>query len=362
MTEAPDPTHTILVIADPGQPTRRLESIRDRFEEALSSVSDVRVAVETRSQTLQLRPDAGLDVDSAERISREHDHVDSTVLLTEVPLYTHGRPLISETFPEHNVAVVSCPVLGAWATKRRILKTMISAALRLSPPADRSDPSAFEFRWSSWTRVSGTDGEQLHAHTFTGPPRMLLGMVMANEPFRTAPRLSSALAAASATGAFGIFYHSIWEMADALSTPRLLFIGMSAVLLMIGWLIFSNGLWDTPRRDTFASVVLLYNLSTVLTLLICVTALYLALVLLILTGGVVVIDFDFMRSVIGDQADWRNYLDIAWLSAAMGVVAGALGSSFDSQTELRRLTHGQRERQRHFTEEAVGEDIDDTPR
>ncbi|WP_261624874.1 hypothetical protein [Nesterenkonia marinintestina] len=158
----------------------------DRFEETPSEVSDVPVVGGTRRQTLQLRPDAGLDVDS-------------------------------------------CPLLGAWSTKRRIGKTMTSAALRLSPPAGR----------------------------------------------RAEP-------------------------------PRLLFIGAAAVLLMIGWLIFSNILWDTLRRRTFASVVLLYNLSTVLTLLICVAALYFVLVMLILVGGVVVIDFEFMRSVIGDQADWRN--------------------------------------------------------
>ena len=48
-----------------------------------------------------------------------------------------------------------------------------------------------------------------------------------------------------------------------------------------------------------------------------------------------------------------RYLDIAWLSAAMGVVAGALGSSFDKDTNLRSLTHGQRERQRRFTEDEV---------
>ena len=43
--------------------------------------------------------------------------------------------------------------------------------------------------------------------------------------------------------------------------------------------------------------------------------------------------------------------ELAWLSAAMGVVAGALGSSFDQRTDLKTLTHGQRERQRKYTEE-----------
>lgn len=51
------------------------------------------------------------------------------------------------------------------------------------------------------------------------------------------------------------------------------------------------------------------------------------------------------------SASGARYLDIAWLSAARGVVAGALGSSLDKGTDMRSLTHGQRERQRVFTEE-----------
>ncbi|MGP5078596.1 hypothetical protein ACTXKZ_11075 [Brachybacterium alimentarium] len=39
--------------------------------------------------------------------------------------------------------------------------------------------------------------------------------------------------AASATGAFGIFYNSIWQMSAALSTPRLLLIGLLAMTSMV---------------------------------------------------------------------------------------------------------------------------------
>ena len=81
--------------------------------------------------------------------------------------------------------------------------------------------------------------------------------------------------------------------------------------------------------------------------------LYAGLVVLILLAGLVVIDPEFMAATLGTgEVGFTNYLDIAWMSAAMGVVAGALGSSFDSQTDLRRLTHGQRERQRRLTEES----------
>ena len=61
------------------------------------------------------------------------------------------------------------------------------------------------------------------------------------------------------------------------------------------------------------------------------------------------------HQIIGRDPTAGTYLGIAWLSAAMGVVAGAFGSSFDRSTDLRRMTHGQRERQRMYTEHSSSE-------
>ncbi len=67
-------------------------------------------------------------------------------------------------------------------------------------------------------------------------------MTMANEPLRMARRLSRAMAAAAATGAFGIFYSSIWQMSHHLSTARLISIGAIAIAVMVGWLTTINRL------------------------------------------------------------------------------------------------------------------------
>jgi hypothetical protein len=184
-----------------------------------------------------------------------------------------------------------------------------------------------------------------------GGVRTVAGMVRGNEPLRTVPKLSSALAAASATGAFGVFYSSIWSMSMYLTTQRLLSIGVLAVLAITGWLIIGNRLWDAPKNQGLARVVLLYNLSTVLTLLMVGGLLYLALVAVIFLSAVIVIDPDYLAVILQRDASVMRYLDIAWLSAAMGVVAGALGASFDEDADLRTLTHGQRERQRRYTED-----------
>ena len=47
-----------------------------------------------------------------------------------------------------------------------------------------------------------------------------------------------------------------------------------------------------------------------------------------------------MSKTIGVEVSLWNYVDIAWLSASMGTVAGALGSNFDSPDDISELTHG----------------------
>lgn len=360
----------VLLLSDPGLPSRRVNKIQDKLEARMRQAYSREVELITRTETIRLRPDNTLDIASAGRLAGEYDDVDAVLLLTEIPRHSGERPLVAEVFPEHNVGVVSCPTLGAVATKRRILTVLMDCMARLIPPAAPSGPapsgavrsdagagamsehdddrSQQGLRWTQWSEHSG--GHQtLRSKGGAGSVRTVLGMTMANDPWRTAPRLSSALAAAAATGAFGIFYSSIWQMAAYLSTARLISIGVVAVVVMVSWLIVSNGLWDRPIYERLSRVVVLYNLSTILTLLICVAALYLSLVVLILLGGLIIIAPEFMATILDTtEVRFTNYLDIAWLSAALGVVAGGLGSSFDSRTDLRKLTHGQRERQRQY--------------
>lgn len=358
---------TLLIIADPGLPTRRLRRIQDDLVRRLETTTPGGVRLLTRTGTVRVRPDDTIDLGVAADLAPDEHTVDATILLTEMPRHAGGHPLVAETFADQRVAVISCPTLGVLFPRRRLVRAVLACAARLleaeedrgadgaedAAPRTDAETGRGSQHWNRWKRHPATGHLSLFAHTITGVPRTVLGMVAANDPWRTAPKLSSAMAAAAGVGAFGVFYSSIWQMSDALSTARLLSIGVLAVVLMTAWLLVSNRLWDPPAKERLSTVVALYNASTVLTLLLCVLVLYAGLVVLILLAGLVVIDPEFMAATLGTgEVGFTNYLDIAWMSAAMGVVAGALGSSFDSQTDLRRLTHGQRERQRRLTEES----------
>ncbi|WP_420095734.1 hypothetical protein [Brevibacterium sediminis] len=348
----------VLVVADPGLPSRRAASIHSSLERYLREAYGVTTTLHTHTDTVYLTPERELALDAVEDLRADYPDVDIILILTEIPRHTQGDPLIAEVYSDRNLAVISCPTLGAWATKRRIIKVMMSSVNKLVPWDPEDTTRKFLLGWSNWSNNEDSSHQSLHAHTITGGPRLIMGMTIANEPWRTAPKLSGALAAASATGAFGIFYSSIWQMSTYLSTLRLLSIGALAILMMVAWLIFSHRLWDRPVNESLATVVMYYNLSTVLTLLITVIALYATLVVLILLGGLVVIDPGFMTQQIQQDASFTNYLDIAWLSAAMGVVAGGLGASFDTDADVQKLTHGQRMRQRVYTDNST--DADDT--
>ncbi|WP_164743210.1 hypothetical protein [Brevibacterium aurantiacum] len=346
----------VLLVADPGLPSRRAASIHSSLESYLREAYGITTTLHTRTDTIYLTPERELALGAVEDLRDDYPDVNIILILTEIPRHTQGDPLIAEVHSDRNLAVVSCPTLGAWATKRRIIKVMMSAVNKLVPWDPEATTRKFLLGWSNWSNNEDSHHQSLHAHTITGGPRLILGMTIANEPWRTAPKLSGALAAASATGAFGIFYSSIWQMSTYLSTLRLLSIGAVAILVMVAWLIVSHKLWDRPVSERLATVVMYYNLSTVLTLLITVIALYATLVILILLGGLVVIDPEFMTQQIQQDASFANYLDIAWLSAAMGVVAGGIGASFDTDVDVQRLTHGQRMRQRVYTDNSTDSD------
>lgn len=337
---------SVLVVADPGLPSRRVDRIRERLEAQLERLLGAPVGVHARTELIRIDPDDTLDVSDVKQLSTEYEHVDVILMVTEIPRHRHGRPLVAEVLVSDDVAIVSLPTLGAGATGSRLLRTLVSCVRQMRSDPGAQDHARHRIGWAQWRGSADNSSQLLQAHRLAGGARTVIGMVLSNDPWRIVPKLSSALAAAAAAGAFGVFYNSIWQMSAALSPFRLAVISLLAICVIVAWLLIGNRLWDRPSHASVTEVILLYNLSTVLTLVLCVLALYASLVVIILLSALIVIDPDFMGQVLGSKARFSNYVDIAVLSASLGTVAGALGSSFDSDVDIRRLTHGQRERQR----------------
>ncbi|GAB3702860.1 hypothetical protein GCM10027595_17450 [Corynebacterium nasicanis] len=176
--------------------------------------------------------------------------------------------------------------------------------------------------------------------------RMVLGMIRSNGPGRLLPVLSSALAAMVATGGFGIFYGSIWQLAEELTWGRLLLISVFAVVAFTAWLIVHNRLWQRRHTQESRWRENVDNLATIGTIGLTALILHAAVWLVLLLASVVVIPRAYLEGELERDVGMLTYCSIAWLSASLGAMAGALGSNFDRDVEIRSATYNLREHER----------------
>jgi hypothetical protein len=239
-----------------------------------------------------------------------------------------------------SMVVVYVPSFGTHRVARRARAVTLAAlgALRDTTGVDRPDPATGLAHWST---VSGHDA--LVAPALLGRARVVAGMIRTNRPWRLIPTLSGALAAATATSAFGLFYSSIWQMAASMSIMRLTAVSATALLAVTAWLIFPNGLWERHTRRARAIDRTMYNLATLGTVAAGVVTMYAVLFLVVGAAAAVVISPSFLSEQIGRSANVSDYVRLAWLSASLGTVAGAVGSTVADQEQILGATFGHRE-------------------
>jgi len=363
-TENDDPRRAgaLRIVAEHGLPAALIERGEDRFEQIADELSlEYRGHTVTRDTTLQMTPRGDLETvwgtdDSADEV---------IVFVTEMPRLYKPRDadgndrsprnlvVLAELDRERNAAVVSLPALGS--APRRALRTLISTIAETVTGAG----SMREFEEQRGIGVIGDGGtEYVCAEGYSRRLKLMAGMVRGNRPWRLIPTLTGMTAAAAAAASFGIFFSTIWSMANALSAWRLAAITLLSLVLASLWLIVNNRLWERVTV-TAKPRARLYNMTTVCTVVFSAVVLYAGLFLATLTAALIVIEENFLASQLGYPVGLRNYVYLAWLATSMGIFAGALGSSADSYDDVLRATYGYRERLRRQAAEDAGHLADD---
>ncbi|MEO9329392.1 hypothetical protein [Gordonia aurantiaca] len=350
------------VVAEHGLPERLVARVENRIRRmAERSDLEFRGITVTREVTLQSTPRGDL-----ETVWGAPDPGDEIVVfVTEMPrLYASSSDagadsrrtgvaprrarhsvVVAELDREGGAAVLSLPAFGP-VPRRRFLSALSTVVDALR------EGSAVPSEGRRGLTVVDEDGtDHVLASGLRSRLRLTGGMVRGNRPWRLIPTLTGMTAAAAAAASFGVFFSTIWSMANALSSWRLAAITVLSIVLASLWLIVNNRLWErhttTPRTRAR-----LYNTATVCTVAFSWIVLYALLVLATLLAAMIVIDESFLSSQLGFPAEFRSYVHLSWLATSMGIFAGALGSSVDSHDDVLRATYGYRERLRRQASEA----------
>ncbi|MEV0085455.1 hypothetical protein [Saccharopolyspora sp. NPDC050642] len=352
---------TVGVVADPGVPTEIAHRIADGLpgEFRARVDQDLDWSVEVRSEALSLSEDGRIDIAGKAQEKKSSEGWDLLVCLTDLPRRDATRPVVAEVDTDNGVGLASLPAIG-WIRLRPYVRDvvvhLVGLLARETLKLTDSRPAGGHHHARRW----GWPGSQIrqvpagndHADVtlvlpgVRGRLRLLFGMVRDNRPWRLVPELSRAIAAATATAAFGIFFPTIWSLADNLSVVRLVLINLVAVFAMVTWITLHNGLWERPRNSEDRNKVVLYNAATLITLTIGVACMYALLFVITLIGSTAVISVDYLGKQLGHAAAFIDYVSLSWLASSMGTVAGALGSSLETETAVRRATYSRRERER----------------
>ena len=356
------------VVGDPGLPFEVAAALAAKgLAEHLAAAigPGPRWVVETVSAVLPLNEDGIVPLAELADIRRRRQGWDVVVYLTDLPRRSGTQPVVADLSTTHAAALISLPAVG-WVRLRRCVRDVVVYLLRRLAEEKRQlrhedqGRPAEAARGQALSWLFGDLGlmvrENVSSHpdvdfTLTlngwhGRARLLFGMVRDNRPWLLVPHLSRATAAAGAAAAAGIFYDSIWGMAEALPVWRLTLIMVASITIMAVWLLIYNHLWERPDGHHSPAEAVIYNLSTAVTLLLGVACMYGLLYLSALAVSAVIIGPGYLQSQLHHRIGVGDYAAVVWLASSIGVVAGALGSSLDSEEAVRKAAYSRRERER----------------
>lgn len=296
-------------------------------------------------------------VEHAGRMKQERAW-DAVVCVTDLPLRgERNESLVADLSTDSGVAVLSLPAFGATRLRRRVTQVTVEILRELMPavskraptnrPAlsltDRDLPGPFRL---VIPETSGIDAQVVASR---GLWRQLVGMVRANRPWRLWLGLRGGVVAALAFSIFWLINPMVWQLGINHSVYRLIVISLWVVAAMVVWLIFYHHLWvfggdgETADRQQ----VVLFNASTVITLVLGVSIAFIGLLILNFFAAHLVLSDKVLASNLGSSPSPTEFIKLCWMATAGASVVGALGTGFESEEDVREAAYSQREAERH---------------
>ncbi|MEV4756392.1 hypothetical protein AB0J86_14930 [Micromonospora sp. NPDC049559] len=380
----PEPEVVVGVVASPGPAGELAGQVGTELTELLRArLPGVRWAVRVLTERPTGAPTELAQVIDAVRQRLLAEGWNLAVCLTDLPLRTGRRPVVAHASVSHGVAVLSLPALGPVALTRRAPGELARLVAALTGDADRTEPrtgtaeartGTAEARTGTAEARTGTaeartgmaearrrvadrrlreigtrvpadrHGLGLVGAVIGGKRRLLAGVLRANRPWRLASRLPRALVAAFATGVFALVTVDIWELAGPLGAARMVLLAVGSVVALTLTILLGAGLLErvppgAPARSPAREQAVLFNVATVLTVLLGVVALYLVLWVLTVIGSLLLVPAELLSEKTNHHAGAVDQIMLGWLASALATAGGALGVALESDATVREATY-----------------------
>lgn len=309
--------------------------------------------------------DADEILDEVLELKKEKDW-DYAVALTDLPIFYGKYIVAADERITMQVGSISIPALGWIRLQTSIKKAIIQMVKELTFYAEHQNLQKEELKRlaKQWEKAfpiirvkrqkprknaSKAEFRYLVIPKFIGKIRLLIGMTQSNRPMSIMGSFKKVLAAAFSTGAFGLIFPTMWNLGIILSTGRLAGLMATAIFVMAVWIIFNHRLWERPSTRSEKRLRRLYNMSTLLTLLISVFTYYLLLWGFFFTASIVLIPPEVLKDSVSIEGEPHilHYLQVTWVASSISTTAGAIGAGMENEEMVRDITYGYRQKRRY---------------
>jgi hypothetical protein len=333
---------SILLIADPGAPAAIADRLSGSLPTALTNWASAgeKWGVSVRRHAYPIDEHAEVS-DVVDTIGPGDQPEDIVIYLTDMPRRQGTTPVIADISVSGRLGLISIPGVGGLFIDRRVRNLARTIVAEVTDQSDKHDPSVKRL-----TRMQEDDVVRYVAPTTLSRLRLLGGMVYANRPWRLATGMSKVMMAAFAAGAVSLAYPTMWQLSATMGPWRLSTATILATAALIAWLIIEHKLWERPHSADERERAVLYNASTVVTLLIGVVIFHAGLFLLLLVTAWWTLPPQMVAKNVGHPVTLSTLLLLAWLVSAVATLGGALGSGMEDEKAVKAAAYGVRQRQR----------------
>ncbi|WP_273851980.1 hypothetical protein [Guptibacillus spartinae] len=313
---------------------------------------------------------------------KENENWDYIVCLTDLPFFDGKKPILAEASTDKKVAIISLPGLGSTPMVKRIRQSILQlvnemyygspekgreeAQQRVQAKSDQQNEELKDkgskqlFKKGSVERLSpikrvtkeddsSIDVQYIVKSRISGALRILTGMVRANRPWAIFPAFKKVIIFAFATGSYALVFPTLWQLSNSYGLWRMFMLMIASSFLMVGWIVMAHNLWEKPRQDRAKYLRKLYNVATVLTLLVTIGIYYVILFFMFGLAVLAFIPMGLLESQLSGPVGYDNYFYITWTVTSISIIIGALGSALENEEVVLSSTYGYRQQQRYKT-------------
>jgi len=352
---------TIGIIAAPEFPTDMANQLKEQLPSILSEKINEDISWEFEIMVdgiTSVAEDSEVLLDSV--LNREKNKEwDYTLCLTDIPIFFEDEVILSRVNLDHDTAFLSLPALG-WFVRNRATNMVVQVIedihYKKYKSLDEKENERVDniFSMNKIRKLQRTEKEEVVLRymlypTTSGKLTLLSGMTYDNKPWRLMSSLRSIFAIAFSSGAYGMIFPTLWQLANNYSPVRLASLAILAIMSLTFWVIQSHNLWEKESVSRNERYRKLYNTTTIITLLLAIGFFHIILVLIFLVTSFFLVSPSFYAEQLGlsGSPSFFNYLQLAWMTASVGTITGAVGVGLEDEKNVRYATYGHRQHERY---------------